>query len=563
MKTVPVIWKSYNPDSPATGYWDQAMVKDLLENQMWLPVGGVTFWHFLSFDDDRIDNDGAIVVIPARSNFEYIDQINKDLSRLKWVLLILTGDEENVFPLEKIVHPNIKIYVMSPKEDLDLNKYRVLGSGYPPQMHKFFDSTDAPTKNLNWFFAGQVTHGRRVECVEKLRDMHMPGSLFETEGFTQGLEPESYYSGMARAKVAPCPSGPQTPDTFRLFEALEAAAVPIADTRVTKGGFSDNYWTFFFGEEPPFPIIREYDDLPGYIEDTAHSYPTINNRVSAWWQSKKRDMVYQLNEDISDLSGQISRQDRLSDNITVVIPISPIKSHPETYILEETINSVRHHLPDCEIILTFDGVREEQEDRRPEYEEHIRQVLWKCNHVYKNVLPIIFDEHMHQTGMARAIIDKIKTPLLLYVEQDTPLVTDESIDWDVCTENILLKGKADVVRFHHEGVIPKEHNHMIHGLLPGSTMFMKTSQWSQRPHLATVAFYRRILSTCFSDNANSFVEDKMHGVCHEAYLKDGDLGWQSYRIVIYIPDTPNKNIKRSYHTDGRAGGLKYDDSQVW
>jgi hypothetical protein len=67
------------------------------------------------------------------------------------------------------------------------------------------------------------------------------GTFIPTKGFTQGDPHDLYYRQMADAKVAPAPSGPETPDSFRLFEALESGCVPIADTRVPKNNFSDNY----------------------------------------------------------------------------------------------------------------------------------------------------------------------------------------------------------------------------------------------------------------------------------------------------------------------------------
>lgn len=556
MKKISVVWKSYNPDSPSRGYWDQGLLYDLLSNKLWQPAMGFEFDHSESFDS--VD-DGAILVIPARSNVDYIHEINKDIQKLDWVILMLTGDEENIFPIENIVHHNIKLYIMSPREDLDLNNCRVLGTGYPPQIHDFLDNEEAPDKDVNWMFAGQVTHGRRVECAEALRDFHLPGFLFESEGFTQGLGHEAYYSGMARAKVAPCPSGPETPDTFRLFEALEVGAIPVADTRVSKGGFSDNYWTFFFGEQPPFPTIVDYSNLHGYIEDQLDRYPAKNNRVYAWWQAKKRQMSYVLNNDIAELSKTMPHDNRSpSNSITAIIPVSPIKSHPDTKILEETINSIRHHLPTCEIIVTFDGVRKEQEDRRSDYEEFIRKMLWKFNFKYKNILPVIFDDHSHQTGMAKAIIDEIKTPLIIYVEQDTPLVTDCDIPFN-SLQYVVKNGTSDCIRLHHEAIIPKEHSHMMLGMENETDdPLMRTCQWSQRPHVSSVAFYRRILNTCFSGEAKSFIEDKMHGVAHSAYIDDGIMGWEQYKIHIYHP---NNNIKRSYHTDGRDGEPKYDDTQ--
>jgi hypothetical protein len=252
--------------------------------------------------------------------------------------------------------------------------------------------------------------------------------------------------------------------------------------------------------------------------------------------------------------------------ITAVVPVSVIKSHPSTGILEQTLDSIRHHLPDSEIILTFDGVRDEQFKYRLLYEEHIRRVLWLADKHYGNVCPYIFDEHQHQTGMLRHVLDDIRTPLMLYVEQDTPLVTDEPIEWDRVTDMFEF-GYSNLVRLHHEAVIPEDHAHMMHGMESefdcewcGGTDFIRTSQWSQRPHVASVAYYRRILGSHFSPNARCFIEDKMHGVVDEAFNLDGMLGWNQHRLHIYAP---KGNMKRSYHTDGRAGAPKYDDSQVW
>jgi hypothetical protein len=244
--------------------------------------------------------------------------------------------------------------------------------------------------------------------------------------------------------------------------------------------------------------------------------------------------------------------------ITAVVPVSPIKSHPDTAILEETVASIRHHLPDCEIILTFDGVRAEQESRRGDYEEAIRKTLWLAKG-WGAVCPFVFDQHLHQTGMMRRIIDEIRTDLLLYVESDTPLVTDECINFHM-VEDFILTGGAELVRFHHEAVIPDAHRHMIHSD-ENSDLFVRTSQWSQRPHAASVAFYRRVMD-CFTPDANSFIEDKMHSICSEAYKLDGMSGWRQWPLSIYNPGL-GTNMKRSYHTDGRAGEEKYERAQVF
>lgn len=246
-----------------------------------------------------------------------------------------------------------------------------------------------------------------------------------------------------------------------------------------------------------------------------------------------------------------------SKDITVVVVTSVLPTHPKMDIIDETINAIRKHLPDNEIILQVDGLRDEQLNREDDYNQYKTKLLWRCLHQWKNVLPIIFNDHMHQSGMMKATIDIIKTPLLLYVEGDAPLTPDEPIDWQKCVD-LIANGDANTIRFHHEGVIPKEHDHLMLGIDNG---FMKTIQWSQRPHLTTVAYYKEIVLPVIPEK--SFIEDTFHGLVQNDYNDYKNFGWYKHRLWIYYPNK-GKNIKRSYHTDGRAGGLKFtSDDDVW
>jgi len=236
------------------------------------------------------------------------------------------------------------------------------------------------------------------------------------------------------------------------------------------------------------------------------------------------------------------------NDITSIVPVSIIPSHPSTAILDETIASIRHHLPDSEIILQIDGLRSERKTRKNDYDEFKNKVLWKCLHEWTNVLPIIFDEHSHQTTMMKKTIDEVKTSAMLYVESDAPLVTDHDIDWEACLD-MLEYGKANTIRFHFEAFIPEPHEYLM---LDKEGQFLKTIQWSQRPHLSLSSYYRNIVLPFSSEK--TFIEDAFHG-------KVQDDGWETHKLWIYHPEG---NIKRSYHLDGRAGTRKFtDDDLVW
>ncbi len=244
------------------------------------------------------------------------------------------------------------------------------------------------------------------------------------------------------------------------------------------------------------------------------------------------------------------------DDITVILVTSVLPSHPSTHVIDETIQSIRHHLPNAEIIMQIDGLRDEQSDRKADYDDYKNQILWKCLHEYRNVLPIVFDTHQHQSGMMKQTIELVKTPLLLYIEGDAPLVTDLDIDWEKCKQ-FIYDGHANTIRYHFEGVIPKEHEGLMLGETDG---FMKTVQWSQRPHLSSTLYYKDVVLPNTVERL--FIEDTFHGRVMNDWNDNGQIGWNKHRLWIYYP-SHGKNIKRSYHLDGRAGGKKFtSDDEV-
>lgn len=585
---IPVIWKSYklNEGIINRGYWDQALIEAIFSRELWNPVGAYEFRHYDDFTSfelggktikkegntvieykveelSLISQGGAIVIIPARHHKDKIKEINDDIAKLKWVLIILCGDEEADFPCEELNHPNMKIWVQTPHIGKHKNADRFLVNGWAINTREHLKESNG-IKPLDWFFAGQVTHSRRKECVKQLKEMEasndpLLGSLIESPRFTEGLEPEEYCRQMAMAKVAPCPSGAVIPDTFRLYEALEAGVLPIADGRTPKLEMK-NYWRFLFGEDVPFPVLDDWKDLIGTIHYFVDVFPLAQNKVFAWWQNFKREMVYNLEDDLDYLTKNKKEITMIDDKITVLIPTSPIVLHPDTIIIEETIKTIRERLPNSEIIIMFDGVRDEQKSRTADYAEYIRRMLWKCNFEYKNVLPIVFENHMHQVAMTREALKKVKTPLILFAEHDTPIC--EYIPFENMA-NAILDGDANMIRLHHEALILDEHKDLMldnEPIINHDIPMTRTAQWSQRPHLASTSFYREILDKYFSPSAKCMIEDGIHGKLNEAYRLRGHVGWNDFKVWIYSPEG---DMKRSYNLDARGSDPKYDETFIY
>jgi len=562
MSKVYVVWQSYLPKTPNRGYWDDQLLENIFSRQMWAPIQGNEFEHVNSIQDVPRSEDGCIMILPARHHAHemWIDKIHDDLSRFKWSIFMAIGDEESSFPAWRLKLKNSKLWLMMPRDlkDQHVKVTTRLPNGYPTDMeiYRGKNKKEELEKPLDWFFAGQDTHPRRHVFIEYAQAIQDEKSvLVPTPGFTQGLPHDEYYKLMASAKVIPCPCGAQAPDSFRVYEALESGCIPMVDNRSTNLEYPPGYWTYLFRGETPLPIVDDWRSFPAQVTEVLKDWRHTANKIGAWWQGYKRQLTYQLESDINILSGRTPGVSSANDKITAIISSSPIPSHPSPRIIKETIASVRAHLPTCEIIIMQDGVRPEQEHMRDAYEKYKQEVLFMCRNEWRNVLPVFYDEFLHQAEMTRRTLDQIKTPLLLFLEHDTPLVDEARIEWDGIVKAI-ESGYTESVRFHHhdtEFIHPEHMDFMIDKCrqeICGIDL-VRTRQYSQRPHVATVDLYRKILSN-FSDNCRTFIEDKAYELFYE--------GKVPYRLAIYAPAG---HIKRSRDLNGREGEPKFDDRLVF
>lgn len=557
--SVPVFWLSRHPGIDSFGPWDTGIIQALFDGELWP--------HPWIFEEHRNvswiePGDTAVVVLPARHHAGDGDVawLNAELRKLRAAVLILVGDEEAVFPWREIIQDNVKFWVMipDPVKHSDMRNWAFFfGDGWKRDTPGLLRG-ELPEKRTAWSFSGQVVdNARRKAAVAglQLAERRVKGELMQTEGFTQGMARELFLKQLARTKVAPCPAGPMTPDTFRLYEALEAGCFPIADARSAAG--VTNYWEMVYGSTP-FPILDDWGTVGGHIEQAVKAWPAVANRASAWWIARKREMEHRLTTDLLAIGTKPDFPKAFDQLTTVFITCSPIPSHPSIALLEETLESAWNSMGrDTTAIVAFDGVRPEQDKLRQQYEEAIQLVCWKAQHGSwaGRVLPIVSDIHRHQARLTKYTLPWVTTPTILFMEHDTPF-SDEPIDWESCLE-LVAYGGLDVLRFHHEAQIHPEHAHLMEDEVTRTMLdvpLRRTRQWSQRPHLARTDYYRRMLDhPVFSKPNNGFIEDVWHGQVQNF----GD--WTANKVAIYHPEG---SIRRSLHTDGRAGGPKFDDRNL-
>lgn len=547
---IPVVWLNYHEaDGIATrGYFDFGMLEAVTDETLWRVPGSPGYEHRESLEG----LDGGVVVLPARHHKGDIDRLNADLSRLRWCVLILAGDEGHEFPWRRVKHRNMQMWVMSPRPE-HYGTARYIGSGWPGWFPGLLPAEQVE-RDVPFSFAGQVTHARRKEAWEAMeyaRSVYPDAVMVGTESFTAGLPQEEYAALLARTMVVPCPSGPLSPDSFRAFEALEAGCIPILDLR-TPLDVERGYWHKVLGEHP-CPQIDQWPELLAIVHRQTEGWPGTSNRVFGWWQGYKRRLAHNLRSDVIRMSEDGTGPETPSDLITVVVPTSPIPSHPSTEVIDATIASVRAQLPDAEILVMADGVRLEQEDRRADYDAYLHSLLWWTNRAH-NVAPFLAERFSHQGELMRRALDEITTPLVMFVEHDTPITGE--IDWEgICS--VIRSGQLNVVRLHHEVSILKPHEHLMLDRSPidMGVPIIRTAQWSQRPHIASTAFYRNLIREWFAPSARTMIEDAVYGPLTMAWSDRGVKGWEEWKVGIYAPEG---NMQRSLHLDGRGDDPKYE-----
>jgi hypothetical protein len=242
----------------------------------------------------------------------------------------------------------------------------------------------------------------------------------------------------------------------------------------------------------------------------------------------------------------------MKDRLSVIVTASAIPSHPASHVIDCTIDSVRSRLPDVPIIVCYDGLPPDSPLNPILYDDHVNAMTAKAQEgAWGDAIVRDHGEWVHQTAMIRHAIDEVHTPCVMLLEHDTPLV--KGIDFEAVCDT-LEQNHLDVVRFSEGTSVYSGwlHMHPDHAQVTdhGPIQGIRTAQWSQRPHVSRTEWYRWMLDEHCADY-HGFVEEKMHGVCSEAWRLHGEAGWARYRLALYAENGDPQDIGRHAHIDGR------------
>lgn len=496
--------------SPSDGYWDQAMIHDLL---------------------DRVPDWVKLNLLVTPGHWRSGDAINAWLEKNGPAIVWITSDEEGLCDFWLAEAP---VWKQMPNPHRPYWPDRILPLGYTPHTRPRLQELGIPFEKKGWVLTGQNTNQRRKDAFTALEQIDStrihPTDTFAAHTAGSGIEPDEYIRQLWEAEWVPAPSGNVGVDSFRAWEALEAGAVPILDATTPRG--DRNTWPDLLGDHP-MPMITDWSQVEKILAEPA---PLVETGV--WLTKFKRDLIQTLMRDWCDYA-EIGLWDPPHIRLSTIITASPLPSHPDFEILAETVESVRERLPKQEIVIAFDGPRAPNET----YEEHIRRVAWWANQYWPEVWIHYSGVWKHQAGTIKDVLPHINTGALLMLEADTPLTGE--IPWNDLV-SLLYVEAFNSIRLHYDASIHPDHEYLMKGHTPSKGFdVLRTVQWSQRPHITLTQYYKDVLSG-LPDTARTYVEDWIYGPV-------ANSPWEHNKLGIFKPPG---DMKRSYHLDGRGGEEK-------
>jgi hypothetical protein len=163
----------------------------------------------------------------------------------------------------------------------------------------------ASERSLVWSFAGQVIATRR-SMLESL-SVVQPNLQHVTAGTKKVqplLDPGAYSEMLHDSTFVPCPMGNVNLESFRLYEALDAGAIPIVERRPWM-----DYYTQLLGEHP-LPSVTSWDEAV-HLMKSLLSDPAAMNRmqmvIHEWWGRFQNDLRQRLSQSLDQCWDAMAR----------------------------------------------------------------------------------------------------------------------------------------------------------------------------------------------------------------------------------------------------------------
>ena len=237
---------------------------------------------------EKLPNNSILLYQRTPPNFQvglYKDLL--DAAEGKVILLHLS-DEDGRDPIELYNHPAVKQVIRNYyRKDLGSNVLTI-PLGYSAK--SISSSSPFAERSLMWSFAGSLDRPGRTDALRVLEVL----TPFEkqtkaTFGDPSPLVGAAYTDQLLKTKFVPAFTGFWSLESFRLYEALEAGAIPLYVP--SEGKLGDEY-TEVLGKSPilALPSWAQAPQLLQQLSNNAAVMEQHRQDLQTWWIQKKQSL---------------------------------------------------------------------------------------------------------------------------------------------------------------------------------------------------------------------------------------------------------------------------------
>jgi hypothetical protein len=154
-------------------------------------------------------------------------------------------------------------------------------------------------RKYKWSFCGDSFKSDRklmLECLSSIK----PNFVYEYRGFMgeRSLSGEEYWSILTESTFVPCSIGNLNIDTYRLFEVLEAKAIPIVLRSHAWQPY--DYYRHLLGNHP-IPTFSSWDEAQAFVNNMDFdSIEELSGKVIRWYATFGFDLKSKIRRSISE-----------------------------------------------------------------------------------------------------------------------------------------------------------------------------------------------------------------------------------------------------------------------
>ena len=242
---------------------------------------------------NKIDEKDQLIIIDSQLSIkkELYEKLSKKCSS---IYLIHLGDEGGTEDTNLVYNYCKHVWrTFGLPKYFNNDKITCIPIGYKSRPN--FQNKEIIKRKFLWSFMGTIHGASRYDLIHQNQNLK-PNFINKTSSFASGesLDSEKYYEILYDSIFIMVPHGYIHPESYRLYETLEAGCVPIIEN-------PHNFYDNFLPKNPLIKINlwKESSEIIKKLFNDKNKLKEKSNEINLWWKNYKKNLQNQFKSKIN------------------------------------------------------------------------------------------------------------------------------------------------------------------------------------------------------------------------------------------------------------------------